>query len=101
MHRSREGLVFDVQTLQVRDFYRRFGLQSPLLNKEPDDHVALVVESLGPVVPPEASDGDRPRYGLVGMHERMAAVGGEIDAGPTPTGWVVRCRAPLAPEGRR
>lgn len=66
-----------------------------------DDHVALVVESLGPVVPPEASDGDRPRYGLVGMHERMAAVGGEIDAGPTPTGWVVRCRAPLAPEGRR
>lgn len=41
VHRSREGLVFDVQTLQVREFYRRFGLQSPLLNKEPDDHVAL------------------------------------------------------------
>lgn len=41
VHRSREGLVFDVQTLQVREAYRRFGLQSPLLNKEPDDHIAL------------------------------------------------------------
>lgn len=41
VHRSREGLVFDVQTLQVRKAYRRFGLQSPLLNKEPDDHIAL------------------------------------------------------------
>jgi signal transduction histidine kinase len=64
-------------------------------------HVALVVESLGPVAPPDVSDGDRPRYGLVGMHERMSAVGGEVDAGPTPTGWVVRCRAPLAPGGDR
>lgn len=41
VHRSREGLVFDVQTLEVRQFYRRFGLESPHLNKEPDDHVAL------------------------------------------------------------
>lgn len=41
VHRSREGLVFDVQTIQVRQAYRRFGLQSPLLNKEPDDHIAL------------------------------------------------------------
>jgi signal transduction histidine kinase len=41
-------------------------------------------------------DASGPRYGLVGMRERMAAVGGEIEAGPTPTGWLVRCRAPLA-----
>lgn len=41
VHRSREGLVFDVHTLQVRAFYRRFGLESPLLNREPDDHIAL------------------------------------------------------------
>ena len=41
VHRSREGLVFDVQTLQVRAFYRRFGLETPALNKEPDDHLAL------------------------------------------------------------
>lgn len=41
VYRSREGLVFDVQTLQVRQAYRRFGLQTPYLNKEPDDHIAL------------------------------------------------------------
>lgn len=41
VHRSREGLVFDVHTLEVRQVYRRFGLQTPALNKEPDDHVAL------------------------------------------------------------
>lgn len=41
VHRSREGLVFERQTLEVRAAYREFGLQSPLLNKEPDDHIAL------------------------------------------------------------
>lgn len=41
VYRSREGLVFDVQTIQVRQAYRRFGLESPYLNKEPDDHIAL------------------------------------------------------------
>lgn len=41
VHRSREGLVFDVQTIEVRQAYRRFGLECPYLNTEPDDHVAL------------------------------------------------------------
>lgn len=41
VHRGREGLVFGTQTLAVRAFYRRFGLQSPELNRAPDDHVAL------------------------------------------------------------
>lgn len=41
VYRSREGLVFDVQTIEVRQAYRRFGLQTPALNKEPDDHIAL------------------------------------------------------------
>jgi signal transduction histidine kinase len=71
-----------------------------VLLKVDDDVVVLEVESVGPlggdkddVVP---ADPDRPRYGVVGMRERMAAVGGTLDAGPTPAGWVVRCRAPLA-----
>lgn len=41
VHRSREGLVFEAETIQVRQAYRRFGLQAPELNKEPDDHIAL------------------------------------------------------------
>lgn len=41
VYRSREGLVFDAHTLQVRQAYRRFGLQSAMLHREPDDHLAL------------------------------------------------------------
>lgn len=34
-------LVFQEQTLQVRDWYARFGLQIERLNREPDDHIGL------------------------------------------------------------
>lgn len=46
VHRGTEGLVFDVETLQVRDSYRAFGLQAPRLNREPDDHIGLELEFL-------------------------------------------------------
>jgi signal transduction histidine kinase len=66
-----------------------------------DDVVELSVVTSGPLDADTdteaASDEDRPRYGLVGMQERMAAVGGEFEAGATPGGWAVRCRAPLTP----
>jgi TorA maturation chaperone TorD len=38
---SKEHLVFEAQTLEVRQTYRRFGLQAPKLHKEPDDHLGL------------------------------------------------------------
>jgi TorA maturation chaperone TorD len=41
VYRSREHLVFESQTLEIRSWYRRFGLQAPRLNKEPDDHIGL------------------------------------------------------------
>ncbi len=41
---SREGLVMEAETLQVRQFYRRFGVQAPNLNREPDDHISLELE---------------------------------------------------------
>jgi signal transduction histidine kinase len=63
--------------------------------------VVMTIESFGPL---HASlDGEhRPRYGIVGMSERMAAVGGAIDVGPTPSGWLVRAAVPLRdpPVGR-
>ena len=34
-------------------------------------------------------------YGLVGMRERAAALGGDLEAGPTPGGWRVTCRLPV------
>jgi signal transduction histidine kinase len=67
------------------------------------DAVVLTVESIGPLGPASdadvALDGERPRYGVVGMRERMVAVGGALEAGPTPTGWRVRGCAPLVPAG--
>lgn len=34
-------LVFQKQTLEVREWYASFGLQTEHLNKEPDDHIGL------------------------------------------------------------
>jgi signal transduction histidine kinase len=60
-----------------------------------DRQVRLVAETSGPVAAP-ASERERPRYGLVGMRERAVALDGELTAGPTPDGWRVSCRLPLA-----
>jgi TorA maturation chaperone TorD len=38
---NRERLVFQEQTIQVRDWYSRFGLQVEKINREPDDHIGL------------------------------------------------------------
>lgn len=35
-------------------------------------------------------------YGLMGMHERARALGGRLEAGPTPDGWRVAAWLPLA-----
>jgi signal transduction histidine kinase len=60
-----------------------------------DGRVALVAETTGPVVVAPASERERPHYGLIGMHERATALGGEFSAGPTPGGWRVSCRLPI------
>lgn len=62
------------------------------------DEVVLTIESRGRSIV-DAGASDRPHYGIVGMHERMAAVGGELFAGPSGDGWVVQATAPL--RGRR
>lgn len=47
VYRSQEHLVFELQTMQVRAAYARFGLAAPRLNKEPDDHIGLEMGFLG------------------------------------------------------
>jgi signal transduction histidine kinase len=63
-----------------------------------DGHVVLVAETSGQVAAAPA-DPDRPRYGLIGMRERAAALGGELEAGRTADGWRLRCRLPLTEPG--
>lgn len=40
---NRERLVFQEQTIQVREWYARFGLQVERINREPDDHIGLEI----------------------------------------------------------
>lgn len=62
--------------------------------------VVMTIESFSEIVPSRRDDDEhRPRYGIVGMSERMAAVGGSIDVGPTPSGWLVRAAVPLRDAG--
>ena len=49
VYRSREHLLFEEQTLQVREAYRAFGLVAPALNREPDDHIGLELHFLAEV----------------------------------------------------
>lgn len=43
---SRERLLFQEQTLQVRSCYQRFGFETPNLGREPDDHIGLEIAFL-------------------------------------------------------
>jgi signal transduction histidine kinase len=60
-----------------------------------DGRASLVAETTGPTAAPHAGEPDRACYGLIGMRERAAALGGELTAGPTPDGWLVTCTLPL------
>jgi signal transduction histidine kinase len=56
------------------------------------DGVRLTVVDDGDPVPTEAG---RSGYGIVGMTERVALLGGTLTAGPGPDrGWVVEARVP-------
>jgi signal transduction histidine kinase len=66
-----------------------------------EGRVTLLAETSGPVVAGSASDRRRPHFGLIGMHERATALGGEFAAGPTPEGWRVRCELPMDEGVRR
>jgi signal transduction histidine kinase len=60
-----------------------------------DGRARLTAETTGPTVAAPAGEPERASYGLIGMRERAAALGGELTAGPTPDGWLVTCTLPL------
>lgn len=88
VHLGVDGLLFDTDTLQVRAFYRRFGLQVPRLNRDPDDHVALELELLATLagraldaLDSVGSSGREHGYGAAAgtVDELLAAIGSFLD----------------------
>jgi signal transduction histidine kinase len=60
-----------------------------------DGRASLTAVTIGPTAAAPAGEPERACYGLVGMRERAAALGGELTAGPTSEGWLVSCTLPL------
>jgi signal transduction histidine kinase len=58
--------------------------------------VRFVAETTGPAVATPPTEVRGRGYGLIGMRERASALGGELAAGPTPSGWRVSCELPFA-----
>src|SRR5262249_16310377 len=71
------------------------GARTVLELEVADEEARLVAETHGPARAVKVTEPERSGYGLIGMSERAAALGGEFAAGPTPTGWRVSCRLPL------
>jgi signal transduction histidine kinase len=62
-----------------------------------DDYVRLTVRDDGDA---GSADASRPGYGLVGMAERAALLGGTLEAGPGPgKGWTVNAVLPRSGAG--
>jgi signal transduction histidine kinase len=76
------------------------GARTVLALEVRDRRACLVAETTGPTVAAPAGEAERGGYGLVGMRERAAALGGELTAGPTPKGWLVSCTIPVDAEDR-
>jgi signal transduction histidine kinase len=57
------------------------------------DEVSVVIRNASAPASP-ALDGSGSGYGLQGIAERLALLGGSMEAGPTPEGWQVRATVP-------
>ncbi|WP_427893165.1 sensor histidine kinase [Kribbella sp. GL6] len=58
-------------------------------------HHTVAVEVIDDAEP--ATRHQRAGYGLIGLRERVEALGGTLAAGPGPTGWAVSASVPLEP----
>lgn len=64
-----------------------------------DEGETVVIAVLNGAPPAPRSPGDGNRSGLVGLHERIGLLGGELHAGPCPDGgFVLSARIPVRPD---
>lgn len=83
---NEDRMIFQKQTLEVRDWYRRFGLELENLHKEPDDHIGLEMSfiaymaDLGIKVLEEQ---DEEKYQLLNDAKRQFLSGHLLQWGPT------------------
>ena len=59
-----------------------------------DDH-AVVARVSNEFTSTGATGADSEGYGLVGLREQTASLGGELSSGPEGDSWVVECRLPV------
>ncbi|QTN18461.1 hypothetical protein HZ989_09250 [Brevundimonas sp. AJA228-03] len=58
--------------------------------------IVLTVENVGGFASDARGEGETPRFGLEMMRERLLSVAGTLEAGPTPNGFRISARVPLA-----
>lgn len=64
-YRNKDHLLFQKETLQVRNWYRRFGLEVERLYNEPDDHLGIefsFLAHLAKLALHALESGDQPRF---------------------------------------
>ena len=64
------------------------------IHRSPDMLTVTVTNPVG-VAPAPTADDTGSRLGLLGLRERVASVGGALEAGPTPGGWRLAATLPL------
>ncbi|MFI6094997.1 sensor histidine kinase [Lentzea sp. NPDC051213] len=74
--------------------YARNACTTLILCYEPGSTALTVEDRRAEPHPPAAPPAIGSGLGLAGMRERLGAVGGNADAGPTTTGWKVRMEVP-------
>ena len=99
VHLNVSGLVFESETLQVRDFYRRFDVEHSRHGKEPDDHVAAELQFLAFLAQGALEQMQRAHHAAAGRADTAgAAFGAESGSPAAPDASAARTDGSAVPD---